>query len=495
MSELVVAGGSGQEVAASALRLSYLAGIEMPHVTVFDSDVAPRDAGSGAQTRTQVLDDLQKRMQAAGMVNRDLLDFVNPTVLADVAARIHKVEDLFATHGTLANADRDLLDLLLDAKQQAITVSDGFHGHPAVGSLVFSGALQRGAFKGFVERLERRAQEQQGLRVVFAASVAGGVGTAVIPVLLRNLVNLREKVGGSKVTLLALMQLPWFKLVKTSGDGLSQEPDVDQAMFDRNAACLLRGYLDQALIKNIDSLLLLGLPQPAERVSQGGHQQLETKHYLCLIAGMHALNLLSEEPTRKSLGEDWRGLHAVTLGSGAGAFDGTPHGPELYAARETALSVRKLINIARCLVAFTDALLFELQCRDPVAAQHPVVRRTLRALRTPQEREAFARTIEGLHRHHAEIHDWLKECLRARVGAKRADELGFFDPDEDWEDMFSHATGAALKRTGTWLRWPALGRRLIQRLGPLKPPAENARGREAAWSLVRQARDHLIQRL
>jgi hypothetical protein len=496
--ELIAAGGTGQEVAAAVLRLGYLAGLDVPNVTVFDSDVAPRAAAQEAMTRTETLQQLQRDLRSFGPLDQDRLFFINPAVLPGASGAVQHVRDLFSSHGRVGVDDQALLDLLLDREQQETTISDGFHGQPALGSLIFSSALTRGAFQPFLDGLRSRATAQDGLRVVFAASLAGGVGTSVIPVLLQELARLRrDQKDSSRLKLLATFQVPWFRLRQFDDDGFSRAPNVSQTLFERNTACLLQGYLSQSIARDVDAIVLLGLPQPVERISHGAQQQLETKHYLCLMAGMQALNLLDPSSTERMLGSSWTGFHAASLQSSPGhlAYDGPPPGPALYLGNGRSLSVRRLVYLASALLAVTRALLFEAGSERPAATHHLPVANTLRGLSGPAERTSFRQTLEGLDALHRQIHRWLEDSVRSMAGKNRADTLGVFVPQEDWAELFDPGEAAALKRLGARFRLISSGRKLLRRIGPLRPPGSGATGREAAWSLVQQARKRLLETL
>lgn len=492
MNELLAAGGTGQEVAAAVMRLAYLAGIEAPRVTVFDSDIAPRPAGSRARTRSQVLDDIQKRLVAVGAWPEARLTTLNPAAVGDTVKAVHVVRDVYASHGALSPHDSDLLDLLLDDTQQHVTVTDGFHGHPAVGSLVFANALEQPEFQEFMARMRGSTDSAAGTRVVLAASVAGGTGTAVVPMLVQRLAELRRQVQmPEKLRLLALLQLPWFRLEPVEGEEAADKPDVGEAQFDRNATCLMRGYLKATLSQDLDALLLLGLPRTAVRASNGGHQQLETRHYLCVLAGLLALDLLDEQATERLLGEQWRGTHALQLGEGATAYEGTPNGPVL-ARGDQSFTLRRLVYAASGLRALTEALTAEARLERSTQAQHTSVRRALRKLPYGVERETFLRTLGTLHELHVDIHDWLRGCLTAQVGAKRADDetVRFLVP-EGGDAFFATDIGTVLRRHGAALPFPPIGRRLLQRLLHGAPSGEN--GKQAAWALVNHARERLLQ--
>lgn len=489
MKVLIAAGGAGQEVAAAALRIAYLTGSDIPKVVVFDSDVATRPPAQGAMTRTQALNAIEQQLLALGVISEPKLTVLNPTVIPGAEAHIDRVDQIYANHGSLGPVDEDLLELLLDSDQRQTPVSNGFHGEPAVGALVFSGAWHLRAFDSLVDELRNGLAERDGLRVVLTASVAGGVGTSVLPVLIRELSELRRANRGSRLDLLALLQLPWFRLMRASGDPLSREPDVNQADFDRNAGCLLKGYLKDTLSQNLDSLLVLGLPQPVDRVSHGGEQQLETRHYISLCAGMVALNMLRQEATEQMFGGEWKGLHALALGTSKkpSPMDGPSAGPAVYLSDGSLFSVGKLIDMARCLVGMTDALRFESSVDEAAMTHHGSVAQALRELESRYEREQFRKHVEAFHVLHVDILQWLQATLESKVGAGRADSLHAFEPDGNWSTLFGSGVWPVLRRCGVKFSPLPTSRTLLSKLGGYTLPATGATGQQMAWSFVEQA--------
>lgn len=497
MAKLIAAGGTGQEVAAAVLRLSYLSALDVPDIAVFDSDLAPR-GGATTKTRTEMLTELHHLLHGLGAIGDASLKTYNPTHDAahnPQSAPIHQIEDAFKKYNNLEKDDELLLNLFLDDHQRDLTIDDGFHGEPAVGALAFASAVEGDAFDDFLGEIRNSLATQDGLRALFAGSIVGGVGTSVIPILMREIAHMRA-VGnkGDNAAVLSLFQLAWFKLQHTS-DPLSEPNDVDAAMFDRNTSGLLKGYLDM-LETAIDSIILVGLPEQVARVSHGGNMQGETDHYLCVASGMMAANLLRDDATQRMVGKNWKGIHAPSVEGGVGktheALDGAPHGPAIFIGDGKALSVRSCVQIARCLSATSRVLEFETASGDPATAQHSVVAKTLAGLGNTHEREAFKATLSRLSRLHQEILLWFGSSLKSDVEGNRADTIGAFEPVEDWAEFLSDSDGSVLAVMGV-NPWLAIGRRILSRVTYRIP--ETASGNDAAWSLMDQTRQWLITRL
>lgn len=493
MDVLLAAGGTGQEVAAGVLRLCYLTGRNIPDVVVFDSDIAQRQPGEEAQTRMQVLHGLDQQFQELGVINQSRLTILNPSSTRNLVGQIRRVDDLYANTGHLGRDDETLLSLLLDADQRQTPVHNGFHGEPAVGSLLFAGAWARGTFDELEKKLENAAATGEGLRVVLAGSVAGGVGTAVLPFISRMLTRLRNR--GGRIEILGLLQLPWFHLKRSESDRLSLDPDVTQAQFDRNAACLVRGYLRDLQTSALDSLVLLGLPQSVERVSHGGDRQLETHHYLCVCAAIVAANLLDDEATKVLLGENRRGVFGLSLRTSASpsAFDGPPAGPGLYLQDRT-MSIRQLVDLARALKGYTSQLVLELRQVRPSSMHHATVHSALRALESATRIHDFKQTVAGLDKLHEELLHWLRKSLESRVGSTRADTLGVFEPEHGWDAFASTNPAAVLAVVSAPAAFFAPPRRVLSLPRRLRPHGK-MEGRDAAWHYVSETRGELLQRV
>jgi hypothetical protein len=488
MSHLIAAGGTGEEVAAAALRIGYLMDRPTPTVSVIDSDVAGNSGmGAGYSTRKQELDSLATRFLSLGIVGREFLRTVNPADLStrsDGAARpveVNTIRDIFRSPGQagLAPEDDMVLDLLLTEKQRATKISDGFHGQPALGSLVVRAAMESKAWDGFLESFKREASQGGGIRAVVAGSVTGGVGTAVLPTLMDKLCEIGRT--GQGISLHGVFLLPWFVLQKTAQDPTSREPDVDTATMERNASCLTRGYLERILTEQLQSALLLGLPAPVARTSQGGSLQRETRHYLNIVAGIFAQRMLDAKAWTST------GITSVAIGNDSrrhyeGGADGPSYGN---------FSLRRLAAIGRSMVAATAALEFEVSQSDPALTHQIDIAGILKA-QTPSERDEFVKTVSGFHALHQEIWQWLVASLEAQVGSERADTLGAFVPDEGWRGLAKATHAKALRTAGVRSWWLPLGRRVLKRLGPFKVP-NDARGSAAAWAVIQQARTRVIQ--
>ena len=76
------------------------------------------------------------------------------------------------------------------------------------------------------------------------------MGTSVLPPLIEAVSSLKQ--GGRNLETRALLQLPWFEL-ETGDEGV--DADVTYGRMERNAACMIRRYLDQILQKSLDGVI------------------------------------------------------------------------------------------------------------------------------------------------------------------------------------------------------------------------------------------------
>lgn len=502
MNFLIAAGGTGQEVAAAVMRLCCLTGRPFPYIEVFDTDIGSADSASGRQTRTQVLTGLHDTLLGLGALEHGILTQHVPAEIPESERQAQKVAGCFGSHGTLQPSDQALLDLLLDPIQQDTNIDDGFHGHPALGSLVFSSSIENGACQDLLERIAKAAETNEGARVVLVSSLTGGVGTAVVPVLARKLNEIRHgRHGGRNLRILSLFQLSWFRLAKFMDETGSSDPDVVPAMLDRNACCLVRTYLDRVgngvaddSAGDIDRAFFVGLPQPVERVSQGGSRQHETHHYVNLISAILTANLMTHGG-EFSMVEGARTERffapVVNCGVPSAVLRGDSSATRLH-IEDNALTIEQIVRVARVMVATTRALEFETGNISPSYAHSAIVEACLKEL-GPSASKEFQKKIQQWHGLHLDLLSWLRRTIESTAGGKRADKLNIFVPEEG--DLFYDTRAQHVLETlnvNPVLAFQATDRRVMSRLS-LAREAELKSGGHAALQIVRSARNNAVQ--
>jgi hypothetical protein len=504
MNFLIAAGGTGQEVAAAVMRLCYLTGRPFPEIEVFDTDIGSADSSSGQQTRTQVLTGLHDTLLGLGALDHSILTQHIPAEIPGSDRRAQRVAACFGRHGTLSPDDQALLDLLLDTTQQNTNVDDGFHGHPALGSLVFSNAIENDASKDMFERIAKAAETTEGARVVLVGSLTGGVGTAVVPVLARKLNEIRSE--GHKrrnLRILSLFQLSWFRLAKFVEETGSNEPDVVPAMLDRNACCLIRTYLDRVGAGgadhdpgDIDRAFFVGLPQPVERVSQGGSRQLETYHYVNLISAVMVANLLTQAGEFSMVDESRNERFfapVVSCRTPSDVLRGDSSATRLHMG-DRHLTIEQIARVARVMVAATRTLEFETDNISPSLAHSAIVANCLKSL-SPSASTEFQKKLQQWHAFHRELLVWLRRTIESTAGGKRADTLNIFVPDAA-NGFYDEGAPSVLEalHVNPVLAFQAPDRRVLSRLS-LATDAELKSGANAAYQIVRSARTSAVSRV
>ena len=415
MSKILAAvGGTGQEIALACLRLSHMAGLEIPLVFVFDSDSDDhRPEVTDTETRSEALKELGKFI--ALYAGRDPLNFVEPI---EHEQHTRDIQSLFSPFNKTPQAVSDILALLTTAKQRETLITEGFHGQPQVGAIAFTDAVRAGRLDGFMAALdEATAAPGVAHSVVIVGGAAGGTGPGVMPVLARRLEQWRSGlIGGRKqqIAISVVVHLPWFQLVNAS------PTDIDVDGMERNSTCLVRFYSEE-LAKLADRVVLLALPEMITRISNGPHHQPETLHYLNAFSGWLAAELLTESATRKSMAQ--QDLYGT-------AFTNDIQITELALTRDKStatVSLKKVLDTTRLMVGCGEELKIQLS--------HP------HDLALPWEMRALAARIgEGLGRFVNRFYkltdadrsmlEWLRKACLSSVnnggGRDRNDQQGLF---------------------------------------------------------------------
>lgn len=347
MSKILIAvGGTGQEIALACLRLCHMAGIQGPFVVVVDSD---QGAGtSGIPTRT---DELQR---FAGFLKetrgQDFVVFLKPLADNIRERQVETVRSLFSPAGLTSPVVQDVLSLLFTRDQQETKVIDGFHGKPTVGSVAVDDYMLQGEFKEkFLDLVDTLTKPQTPHFIVLAGSTTGGTGPGVIPPVSRKIVEWRRFLNPPRtIELSGVVQLQWFHPLKDKTVSWSRPPDVDLVRLQQNSACLIRQY-DADLAKLLDRLVLLSLPQVIRRVSAGPNHQPETLHWLNVLSGWIATELLQQGQTLDNLARG--SLYFYTLDDQA-----SPLASLFFESNGRRISLGRALDASRVLAAFAFAL-------------------------------------------------------------------------------------------------------------------------------------------
>lgn len=303
MSKTIIAvGGTGQEIALACLRMAHLANIELPFVILIDADQGS-GGNTGLRTRTEELQDLERFLKTAYGLPK-LLALAKPLANNIKARNLSDMASLFASAGKVSGPVGSVLSVLFAEKQQRTSIVDGFHGQPTVGAVaVCDQFLHARPDDGdhVLQIVEERTRPGEAHFVVLAGSTTGGTGPGTIPPLSKKLIEWRSSRHPERsIEVSGLVQLQWFEPREDGEISWSRKPDIDLVRLQRNSACLVRQY-HSGLESMLDRLILLSLPRIVGRTSAGANHQPETLHWLNVLSGWIANELLYYGATMANL--------------------------------------------------------------------------------------------------------------------------------------------------------------------------------------------------
>jgi len=434
MSKIIAAvGGTGQEIALACLRLCHMAGVEPPFIFVFDSDTFdPLADRKHVPTRSQTLREVGELIA--------LYRGANPVEFMQVVDREgpgETVVSLFSPANQTPREVDEMLELLLTPWQRITRVIDGFHGQPTVGAITFADYVTRDGLGTFLKGrrqngrvifpgLEQLTELPGEHHIIIAGGTAGGTGPGVIPVLARAISEWkgRRHAEGPQVGLSIVVQLPWFQITRGNPN-----EDINVERMRSNSACLVRLYANE-LEQLADRVVLLGLPGMVKRVSSGPHHQPEVRHYLNVLTGWIAAELLTRSRVMREM--ERPALYGFAL------HDERDIMTELTLTLDSAtgpdsVPLRRAVDATRVLVAFGEGLLRQLKHpRDPA-----LPRETWRLVRRVGERDLslFTQMLTTLVRGDTDMCRWFRAACDAYAEGERArdreDEQKVFTIPED----------------------------------------------------------------
>lgn len=196
--------------------------------------------------------------------------------------------------------ERELFEMMFEAKMGSIPVHKGMYGTPCVGSTVFADGVKGGALRSVLEPLSAATE------VVVCGSVIGGTGAGVLDKLIQQIrVHYKKDLFG-------VFLLPWFEIGPSNA---GTDNAITDATITRNASHGIKYFYDHTL-KELTASVLLGQPGGSKELA-GGSRVLapvrikqgdmgEHPHYLHLV-GVWAATKLQELHTAN------RGVRAYTV--------------------------------------------------------------------------------------------------------------------------------------------------------------------------------------
>jgi hypothetical protein len=330
-------GGTGQNILASYLRLSAMAGFTPAPFYIVDSDATGPQFRALTELRRGVKQVVGGELPSRWVVNP------YPTVQAERR-----------TFGTLfgnLSGDRKLLfEALFSEEAEQTPIRTGMYGRPAIGATCIGLKVQQDDDD---LRELRNALRGGPKHVILVGSCFGGTGSGGVPMLAAEFARLNRQPGYS-LRVDALVFLPWFRLVLPEGAVGDSDKRLHERLnqnFEPNAAASIK-YFSSTIRNHVQTLMLLGMRDPGQvsRVSNESSQE-EVSHVLNLLAAVLIQNHFRrpEEAPRGVVGywyEDQQGLspqHLEVLRNGEGSGL-----PLLSVIRRAALQ-QKWLSILRVL--------------------------------------------------------------------------------------------------------------------------------------------------
>lgn len=274
---LIGVGGTGQTVLASYLRLANMAGFDPARFFVVDSDTRGQLGGTVTKLRGEV-------KQVAGGGKLPSRWMIDPFPKSDAERRTFG--SLF---GNLVGERRRLFNCLFSEEAEQTSIRSGMYGRPSIGATCIRYKILQGDddLKELKDTLRGGAKH-----VILVGSCFGGTGSGGVPMLASEFARLNEE-PGYDLQVDAMIFLPWFRLVLGDGDLRTKDRTLHEhlnANFEPNAAAGIH-YFKKELREHVESLILLGMPDPAKttRVSDEANQG-ETVHPLNLLAAVLVQN-------------------------------------------------------------------------------------------------------------------------------------------------------------------------------------------------------------
>lgn len=303
---LITGGGTGAKVAESLVHLCAAGlGPDRLHLLLIDSDTANGNLG-----RTQSTVRSYQKM-AKWPWNVKTRSDGDPFGLFQTEIRVHEITEPIETvnKGGLETAVessdmQDVLDLLFDEEEQQARCEDGFRARPNLGCLLMAEHLEKRLPKdagSFLNDLETAAGRHQRVPVVVAASVFGGTGASLFPVIQETI---EGNFGNDELTgsleWSAIQLLPHYQPQEKK-----ESVDPDRFVLDTSSALQYyslthgdagNGQENSALF---DAMYTIGSDDPARnkvKTILGSGEQSNPPYFEEALAALSALDATARQP-------------------------------------------------------------------------------------------------------------------------------------------------------------------------------------------------------
>ena len=188
------------------------------------------------------------------------------------------------------------MELLFSPEERDLSIFQGFRGRPAIGTTIFSKAVNfnTGAWRTFRDEVRKAAASNETVPVVLAGSVFGGSGAAGVPTICR-LLGSEFRRQTKNVRLGLILFLPYFQFREVEDEAMQ----ADSASFSIATSESLK-YYDEGKFLDADchSIYAMGEEIMAEmRVSAvGAEEQRNDPHFLELVAALAATGFMTGKP-------------------------------------------------------------------------------------------------------------------------------------------------------------------------------------------------------
>lgn len=328
---LITGGGTGAKVAESLVHLCAAGlGPERLHLLLIDSDTANGNLRRTKETvrsyeelaRWPWAIEARSTQGAFGKEEGDVIRLFGTEIEKyEITREIKTVHQGGLETATQTSEMDDVLDLLYDKDEQRATCEDGFRARPNLGCLLMAEHLKEqfaGEASGFIDSLEAALSRHDRVPAVVTASVFGGTGASLFPVI-RDCVesSLENDEFTTKLEWSAVQLLPHYQPKE-------KEASVDPDRFYLDTSSALQYYSttqngngsNEDLL--FDAIYVVGSDDPgrnAVKTVLGSGEQANPPYFEEMIAGLSVL-----DATRDAEGNPVRVYAPNNIG-----WDSLPH--------------------------------------------------------------------------------------------------------------------------------------------------------------------------
>jgi hypothetical protein len=297
MNYLIGIGGTGAKCVEAVAHMcaAGLGSAEKLYTFFVDPDESNGSLGRAQDTLRNYTDCRALKLGPSLNLFRTPISVADPDVWSPFPQGGNKQLGLFFGYSHMvgaAPAAARLMDVLYSGAEKSTELSEGFRGHPAIGAAVMGKTVNLAGvepWQTFEAHLRQDAAGQgQPARVVLVGSVFGGTGAAGIPTIGRLIKQRVDEIGLQKVSLSAVMMLPYFSFEVVKENTL--KADAQDFLLNTHAA--LKYYYAQEYLETFKSVYFLGEGRvsPMARSAKGGAAQKNEPHFLETYAALAALD-------------------------------------------------------------------------------------------------------------------------------------------------------------------------------------------------------------